>query len=124
MGRLLAKHAGECRRETPFSYALAAWSDAERTLLRGVIDCMFEHDDGLVILDYKSDQPRDSADFESRVEGYSVQIRLYAIAAGAVFEKPVRRATLVFLRGRRIVDVSVDRATLHAAGALIGESTG
>ena len=50
------------RREVPFTLAVPAseayshWRGEEETVLvQGVIDCIFEDEDGLVLLDYKTD---------------------------------------------------------------------
>ena len=125
IGRLLASSAQFVRREVPFVYALSfnseasadevpvahrgPWASAsEATILRGIIDCLIETDEGLVIVDYKTDRIGDPTTFEERVAGYRVQLQLYAIAAAAVFEKPVVRAVLVFLNARKVVEISID----------------
>jgi ATP-dependent helicase/nuclease subunit A len=103
-GRLIAT-GPVVRREVPFVYALPLDVGNERTIIRGVIDCVVETPAGLVIFDYKTDAVRDEADFATRLAGYTVQIQLYARAAGAIFTRPVVRAALAFLRLRRVVDV-------------------
>ena len=61
--------------------------------------------DGLVILDYKTVLISDAKTWDERVASYSRQLQLYAAAAEAIFRRPLRRAALVFLRGRKVVDV-------------------
>ncbi|MBK9120873.1 MAG: UvrD-helicase domain-containing protein [Phycisphaerales bacterium] len=99
--------AGTAQRELAFVYALPLEATGEFTIVRGVIDCLFETPAGLALLDYKTDRPRDTADFAARVAAYTVQLQLYAQAAAALLERPVRSAALVFLRERRMVDVPI-----------------
>ncbi len=105
-GQQLATAAG-VRREVPFVYALALDAAGERTIVRGVIDCVYETAEGLVILDYKTDAPRGDADWATRLAGYRVQLQVYALAAAAILARPVARAALVFLRARRIEAVAL-----------------
>ncbi len=107
-GTLLTRYASSVQREVPFVYALPVDESGEHVLVRGVIDCLVETPEGLVLLDYKTDAVRDEQDFEARVAGYNVQMQLYAQAAGAIFGRPVTRAVLAFLRARRMVDVPHD----------------
>jgi len=111
---LLAEHAEGCRREIPFVYALPVEDIGERIIVRGIIDCLVELPDGLLILDYKTDRIPDAATWEGRVAGYSVQLQLYAAAAAEVFGRPVKHAALVFLHGRKVVDVPLEAPALPA----------
>ncbi len=113
-GRLLARGAPHARREVPFVYALSLGAADEHTIVRGVIDCLLETPDGLVILDYKTDRPRDETDFAARLAGYTVQLQLYAQAAAAIFGRPVVRALLIFLRARRTIAVPLTVPSLPA----------
>jgi ATP-dependent helicase/nuclease subunit A len=92
----------------PFVFALSLAGSGERTIVRGVIDCLLDTPAGLILIDYKTDHIRDERDLEERLAGYRVQLQLYALAAGALFERPVARAALAFLRARRIVNVPLD----------------
>jgi ATP-dependent exoDNAse (exonuclease V) beta subunit len=123
-GCLAGRQAGSCRREVPFVYALPVSGDAERTVLRGVIDCLLESGAGLVILDYKTDRRRDAAGWQQRIDGYSVQLQLYAVAAAEVFGRDVARAALVFLRERRVVSVPVKPITPGMLLAWVGDAGG
>lgn len=68
--------------------------EIEGVLLRGQIDLWFEHDGRLVVVDYKTDRNLD----ESRMEAYSVQLRLYAEALERMLGQPVDEAWLFSLR--------------------------
>lgn len=80
-------------REVPFSLALPAkeiYPDAQEAdeplLVQGIIDCLYETEDGLYLLDYKSD--RIEGKFQHGFEGaapilkkrYETQIQLYTKA--------------------------------------------
>jgi ATP-dependent helicase/nuclease subunit A len=121
-GRLAARAAGAIRREVPFVYALPLGESGEHTIVRGVIDCLIETADGLVILDYKTDWLADERDLAERLGGYQVQLQLYAQAAGAIFARPVTRAALVFLRARRVLEVPLGLpATVELFGGLAAQ---
>jgi len=111
---LLAEHINRCRREVPFVYALPVEGIGERIIVRGIIDCLVELPDGLLILDYKTDRIPDAATWEGRVVAYGVQLQLYAVAAAEIFGRPVNRAALVFLYGRKVVDVAPETPVLRA----------
>lgn len=108
VGRLLAEHAATARRELPFVFAGPPPTSPDRSIIRGVIDCVLDTPAGLVVIDYKTDRPRDDQTLAERLAGYRAQLRLYAEAAGAILARPVARAILVLLRVRRTEDVSLD----------------
>ncbi len=86
------------------------------TIIRGVIDCLLDTPEGLIILDYKTDRLSSEQEMLDRVAGYQVQLQLYTRAAGAIFGRPVVRAALAFLRARRVIDVPL---TLPALAELL-----
>ena len=94
-------------REVEFSYPLPG---PRRGLVRGFIDALVAYDDELWVLDYKSDllagDDRAAAAHHRVVERYSVQARLYAIAADRMRGKR-RLAGLLFafVRDRIVVPV-------------------
>jgi ATP-dependent helicase/nuclease subunit A len=70
----------------------------ETGVLEGYIDLLYEDDDGLVVVDYKTDAWRNVAELEAKVERYSVQLEAYAGAVGTAVGREVCRAILLFLR--------------------------
>ena len=104
-GRWLIEHEPHCRREVPFVYGWPVGVEDERQVVRGVIDCLVEEPESLVLLDYKTDHVRSADSLAERTRGYSTQVRLYAQAAEALFGLPVRRALLVYLRQRQVIEV-------------------
>ncbi len=76
----------------------------DRVLVRGVVDGILTDQAGLAIVDYKTDRV-DAGDVDARAADYALQLQLYAAAVSAVFGRPVTARYLVFLHGRRIVEV-------------------
>lgn len=68
----------------------------EGALLEGYIDLLFRDDEGLVVIDYKTDQARDEADLAARVARYRLQLAAYSLGVEQVTGESVRRAVLVF----------------------------
>ncbi|MFT9497773.1 helicase-exonuclease AddAB subunit AddA [Anaerosolibacter sp.] len=87
-------------REIPFNYmgkakdVVPALEGLEENLLiQGVIDCYFEEEDGIVLVDYKTDYTgMDNVD--NIVDQYRVQIELYRDALEAILHKKVKEAYL------------------------------
>ena len=79
---------------------LAGLADAglgeNRTTVQGVADCIFEEEDGIVIVDYKTDRIRPDA-VPERTAYYAAQLRAYAGAMARITGRPVCRRTLYFL---------------------------
>lgn len=131
VGRLLAKHAGTAEREIPFAFSLPLSDIDDALLLRGVIDCLVHTDDGLVLIDYKTDRIASEEEFERRGELYRAQLSAYAAVAQQLFESPVRSAWLVFLSARRNVEVQPieiealsRRVTQRLTGGVAAEESG
>src|SRR5690606_27651464 len=76
-------------------------------VLEGFIDLVFDDDDGLVVVDYKTDSVP-SAALDRRVTFYRPQVAAYAAALAAATSRPVSRAVLLFLSptgaAERVVD--------------------
>jgi ATP-dependent helicase/nuclease subunit A len=75
------------------SYAATVIGD---TVLEGVLDLLFRDDDGLVIVDYKTDAVPFSAS-SARVGFYRPQLAAYAAAIEAAVGETVARCALLFL---------------------------
>ena len=77
----------------------------DTVLLQGVVDCCFETDDGLTVVDFKTDRVRDAETLRERADAYRPQLRAYSDALRRVLEKPVTRRVLYFLSNGATVDV-------------------
>ena len=116
IGKRLMK-APEIRREVPFSLALpaneayASWNETENEhiLVQGVIDCIFEDEQGLALVDYKTDAitGRYKGGFEEAKpkleERYRVQIELYSKAIEYIWKKPLKDRYLYYFDGGHLL---------------------
>lgn len=68
----------------------------DQLLLQGVVDCCFEEDGGITILDYKTDNISEFL-VPQRAERYRVQLHTYAEALKRIFRLPVKHCILWFL---------------------------
>jgi ATP-dependent helicase/nuclease subunit A len=66
------------------------------TVLEGIVDLLYRDDDGLVIVDYKTDAVPMSA-LSARVDFYRPQLAAYAAALETAVGEPVARCVLLFL---------------------------
>ncbi|MFS0727510.1 helicase-exonuclease AddAB subunit AddA [Paenibacillus sp. 1P07SE] len=105
------------RREVPFSCTLpagriypqavpGAHAAAEPVLIQGVIDCLFEDEQGLVLVDYKTDRIV-MQQWDAAAERHRFQLELYAEAVGAIVGKPVAECHVFFFDGAQAVRLQV-----------------
>ena len=66
----------------------------ETVMLQGVVDCFWQEEDGLVIVDFKTDRIVSSV--YEKAELYRPQLTAYASALGAIYEAPVKECWLYF----------------------------
>ncbi|MEK4010459.1 helicase-exonuclease AddAB subunit AddA [Peribacillus sp. FSL M8-0224] len=112
------QRAKSIRREVPFTMSLPAkeaYSDwkagDEEVLIQGVIDCIFEDEQGLVLLDYKTDTI--TGRFANGYEGakgiladrYQMQLQLYTRAVEGIMNKKVTGRYLFFFDGSHLLEV-------------------
>lgn len=119
LGRRIRQAGDAYRREFIFISAEPAalfdpaleGSDDDTVLVRGIADGVLPDDDGLEIVDYKTDAV-DNVGAEARAAGYRMQLRLYARAVARIWRRPVRRCWLVFLAPGRIIEVPLEHSAL------------
>ena len=113
---LAAKHV---EREVPFTMMLSAdeayqdWTDEqdESILVQGVIDCMIEEEDGIVLIDFKTDtiEGRFPGGFEQArpilEERYKIQLTLYRKALEKSLHQSVKETYLYFFDGSHVLQV-------------------
>lgn len=95
--------SGRVEREYRFSILASARDYDERAdasdqvLLQGVVDCFFEEDGALVVLDFKTDRitPDETAE---RSAYYKPQLDAYAAALSRILQMPVKEKLLYFFR--------------------------
>ena len=96
-------------REFKFSILADAerWDEelhGERILLQGVVDCAIIEDDGITIIDFKTDRVTKET-VESVAEGYIPQICAYADAMERIYQMPIKRKVLYFFSVGSEIDV-------------------
>ncbi|MBW7460101.1 PD-(D/E)XK nuclease family protein, partial [Paenibacillus sepulcri] len=109
--RLLA--AGWVRRETPFSCTFPASRIYHREagavgdepiLIQGIVDCMFDDGNGLVLLDYKTDKIY-MKQWSAAAERHRFQLSLYAEAISRILDRPVMACYVFFFDGGQAVQL-------------------
>ena len=78
--------------------------EREQILLQGVVDCAIIDDDGIVIVDFKSDRVSTDA-IDTAVEKYRPQIVAYANAMEKIYRLPVKSAKLYFFHLNQFVSI-------------------
>ena len=95
LGKRMQKAAerGKLYREKPFvmgkpaSEALAESKSQEMLLIQGIIDVFFEEEDGIVLMDYKTDRVKTAEELSER---YRKQMELYQEAIERALGSPVK----------------------------------
>ena len=78
--------------------------EGERVLLQGVVDCALLEDDGITVVDYKTDRVTEDS-VEEVIGRYRSQVTAYADAMARIYEKPVKGAYLYLFQLDRFVEV-------------------
>ena len=74
-------------------------------IVQGIIDCYFEEEDGLVLLDYKNSAVGDETGEDIIVKRYRKQIALYKEAIEEAEGKSVKEAYLYLFELQKFVEV-------------------
>lgn len=82
-------------------YNKKAGTDSE-ILLQGAIDVLCEYSDGIVIIDYKTDNKTEN----ELTEKYAFQLYLYSVAAEKMFSKKVVKAFIWSFKLEKSIDVT------------------
>jgi ATP-dependent exoDNAse (exonuclease V) beta subunit len=76
-------------------------------LVEGFIDLLFQGDDGLVVVDYKTDYAPTDADLDAALDRYTPQAAAYALALETALARPVTACVFVFARHGAAVERTV-----------------
>ncbi|MBL7214792.1 MAG: UvrD-helicase domain-containing protein [Phycisphaerae bacterium] len=111
LGQLAQTAGNNVLREWPFTYALDAVNASAKTtgeiiVLQGIVDMIIPTENGLVIVDFKTDRV-DEETMKQRAEQYAEQLRSYGRAAGDILNQPVRSAWLYFLTPQKAVEMTL-----------------
>lgn len=71
-------------------------SDADEIILQGIADCFFYENDGIVLIDYKTDRVGKGG-AEKRSEIYKIQLEYYARGLSEILDMPVKEKYIYFL---------------------------
>ena len=76
----------------------------DEILMQGVVDCVLIEEDGITVLDFKTDFVTEET-VASVAERYRPQVETYAQAMEKIFQKPVKQSLLYFFRLGRFVQI-------------------
>jgi ATP-dependent helicase/nuclease subunit A len=120
LGKRILK-ANTVNREIPFTLSLPAsevyptWKDQDESVfVQGIIDCVFEDEKGLVLIDFKSDGINDryKGGFEQAKsileQRYRLQINLYTKALEKIWKRKVNERYLFFFDGAHILNLDAE----------------
>ena len=106
LGRRMLE-APRVERELPFSVVLPAkrfypeLTDGEETIfVQGVVDALLVEEDGLVLIDYKTDHGLGG---DALRDKYALQLSLYAEAIAGILRRPVKETYVYSFAGREVV---------------------
>ena len=74
----------------------------ENVIVQGAVDVCFIEDDGVVILDFKTDAVDD---IEKLCETYGEQLNIYALACEKIFSKPVKQKIIYSFRFNKETEI-------------------
>lgn len=102
-------HANEVLREFKFSILEPAdkyykVSAEDQILLQGVVDCALIEDEGIIILDFKTDYIT-ASNLADKIAQYKSQVITYANALSRIFEKPVNASYIYFFSSEQLVKI-------------------
>ena len=72
----------------------------EQVLLQGVVDCALVEEDGITILDFKTDRVSEDTVADT-AQGYRAQVETYADALSRIFALPIKAKILYFFQLNR-----------------------
>ncbi len=113
LGQAIQSAGVSYRREFMFvAHHPAHWFDPtlgpaadERVLVRGIVDGVLDGENGLEVIDFKTDR-LSKKDVPQGVQRHRRQLQLYAASVGPLFGRDVSRCWLVFLHPRVVESVS------------------
>lgn len=76
----------------------------EQVLLQGVVDCAIIEDDGITVIDFKTDYVTDKT-LSEVADKYRPQVRIYASAVERIYQKQVKKSLLYFFALNCFVEV-------------------
>jgi len=107
------RNAKDVKREFKFSLLCPAsqffpCGGDDELLLQGVIDCFFEEDGALTVVDFKTDRVTPET-LEEKTNQYTPQLTTYAQALKRITNKQVREAVLYFFALNKGITIAPDQ---------------
>lgn len=97
--------AKQVKREVPFTYAKED-AEGDYQIIQGIVDCLFEEEDGWVLLDYKTDRLYQIEDIQSEMSArYEVQLTVYTEAVEAILKVPIKEKLLYLFSAEKEVKI-------------------
>ncbi len=76
----------------------------EQVLLQGVVDCALVEEDGITLIDFKTDRVTHET-LKNTAEKYRTQVEAYAKALERIYQKPVKSALLYFFQISEFISI-------------------
>lgn len=76
----------------------------EKILLQGVVDCALLEEDGITVIDFKTDRVSETS-LQAAADGYRSQVFAYANALKRIYRKPIKAVLLYFFEPEKIVSM-------------------
>ena len=73
-------------------------------LLQGVVDCAMVEEDGIILIDFKTDHVSE-ATIDNVAQNYAPQVSAYALALQKIYQKEIKRKLLYFFSLGKFVEV-------------------
>ncbi|MEG1988216.1 MAG: helicase-exonuclease AddAB subunit AddA [Oscillibacter sp.] len=105
------RRSGRVLREYRFTLLMSAADydpaadSRDQMLLQGVVDCCFETEQGITVVDFKTDRVENRQEAQVRAEHYRPQLSAYSGALERVLERRVARKLLYFLGPGEVVEL-------------------
>jgi len=120
LAQKMIENASVIYREVPFNLTLpasevyAGWKSRteEQVLIQGVIDCIIPHDDGWIILDYKTDSIEEEVTDglkDRLIRRYETQLHLYRYALENIWKQPVKDTYLYFFAKQLVLKAPMNK---------------
>jgi len=78
-------------------YAQLDSQDSLPIILSGTIDLVFKEADGWVVIDYKTDRPKNEQDYPKLVKVYQKQIAIYSQVWQEITGEQVKQSSIYFV---------------------------
>ncbi|MCK4999065.1 MAG: PD-(D/E)XK nuclease family protein, partial [Anaerohalosphaera sp.] len=107
IGKLVFDPANTVEREWPFTFAHPTEVENENTIVQGIIDMLIKTPQGLIIIDFKTDNVNTKPQIDQRTQTYQDQLKHYADAASKILNTNIKAAYLHFLQPSKTIKIDI-----------------